>query len=83
MVIFTNWKKIFLLLLIISTTELFLFADDPISAYEVVVSIDSYQAVQDKPVPGTITITHNASETIDTQSFLLAGKPLRAEFVKA
>ncbi len=51
-------------------------------AAEVTASIDPYQTVADQPIPGTVTVTHDNSQTVDEGSFQMGGKPLKVNHVK-
>lgn len=45
-------------------------------------AIDEYSAVENQPLKGTITVTHDLSDKVDTSSFLLDKKPLKVEFTQ-
>lgn len=56
----------------------------PLQAAQVIVdaTIDQNRGVVDLPLKGTITVTHEQKEQIDTDSFLIDKKPLKADLVK-
>jgi len=48
----------------------------------VTAEIDSYQAYENHPIPGLISITHDQKDKVDTNSFRMEDKPLAVDFVK-
>lgn len=45
-------------------------------------SIDDYRAYANQPLNGTVTVTHDKNQAVDTSSFLLGNKPIKVEFVQ-
>lgn len=48
----------------------------------VAAEIDSYRAFENRPLPGTLTITHESTQKVDPASVLLENKPLKVELQK-
>lgn len=69
-----NWAQIMLFLCFCSLTKL-----EGTPLVEASIAMDSQAHF---PLQGTITITHNKQEKIDSESFALEGKPLDVSFVK-
>jgi len=50
---------------------------------EVTAQINEYEKIQpNKPIQGSIFVTHDAKNTIDVKSFRLGDKPLKTDFVQ-
>lgn len=49
---------------------------------KVISEIDQNKAYENQHIQGTITVTHNENQKVDTSSFRLENKPLKVDFVR-
>lgn len=71
-----------LALLIVLLSSFSLGADFANSDIFVTSNIDEYRSSANQPLNGTITVTHDKNEVVDTSSFLIGKVPVKVEFVQ-
>lgn len=48
----------------------------------VAAEIDNYRAVENQPLPGTLTITHDSDKVVNENSVLMNNKPLKVDLIR-
>lgn len=74
-------KKI-IIVLFLFCSSIRIEAQENDSVVEIRAEIDPYKAFENHPLQGTITVTHDMNNPIDTSSFQMNGTPLKADLVK-